>query len=343
VPRAVRAGRLARRRRGAAGHRRVTGELAPFGIAQQRGVERALAEVDGRGGLEVAGERRPVRLLVRDTRSQPDVAGQEALVLVRGPFDLLGLLGPCSPPVAMVRVAESREVPLVTGCQPLPPVGPVPLRHTWEVAPSEAERAREVLRALRTSPGRQVGLFLSNDRSAAPWLSAAVQAGYGAPGTYRPQGRDWSAAVRQAAQDGVQVVVAVTQAPEGIGLWLELARQGVRPRTAYASEAGLGSAWQAVVGQRADDVLTDLVHPLEGPATPQQVDEAVTAVSAELTRVLLDGLARARATTRTELAAALTGATARVAGTDVRFGGDRASRPPVRLGRWKGGRLHPVR
>jgi ABC-type branched-subunit amino acid transport system substrate-binding protein len=140
----------------------------------------------------------------------------------------------------------------------------------------------------------------------------------------------------------VQVVVAVTQPPEGIGLWEELRRQGVRPRAAYASEAGLGSAWYAAVGRQGDGTLTDLVHPLaDGPATPEEVDDAVAVLSSELTRVLLDGLRRARAPERPELRAALAGATAQVAGTDVRFDRDQASRLPVRLARWEDGLLRP--
>ena len=321
----------------------LTGVLAPFGRAQQRGVEQALDEVAAAGGVDVAGERRQVELLVRDTRSLPDVAGQQALILVRGPFRVVALLGPCTPPVAMVRVAESRQVPLVTGCQPLPPLGPVQLRHTWEVAPGERDRAEAVFDALAGARGRRVALFLSNDRAADPWTAAAARAGFDvAP--YRPQGQDWARAVSQAAADAADVVVAVTQPPEGIALWAELGAQGVDPELAYASEAGLGSGWYAAVGRAGEGTLTDVVH---GPAgsdgtRPVDPDEAVAAVSAELTRVLLDGLQRAAAAQRREVSDALTGASGSVAGRTVRFLGDHASRVPVRLGRWEDGRLVPV-
>jgi ABC-type branched-subunit amino acid transport system substrate-binding protein len=321
----------------------VSGVLAPLGAAQQRGVQRELDRVNAAGGVEVAGQRRRVELLVRDTRSLPDEAGQAALILVRGPFRPIALIGPCTPPVPMARVAESREVPLVTGCQPLPPVGPAPPRHTWEVAPTEDERARAVFAALRTSPSRRVGLFLSNDRSEAPWTTAGRRAGFDVVGTYRPLGQDWSSAVGQAAAADVEVVVAVTQPPAGIGLWRTLRAQGVEPRSAYASEAGLASAWYAAVGRDGDGTLTDVVHPsLSGRAAPAAVDDAVAAVSTELTRVLLDGLRRTTTEQRPALDAALAGVRTQVAGRQVRFLGDRASRLPVRLGRWEGGRLVPL-
>lgn len=321
----------------------LTGVLAPLGAAQQRGVERVLAGVNDAGGLEVAGERRRVELLVRDTGSLPDVAGQAALILVRGPARPIALIGPCTPPVPMVRVAESRAVPLVTGCQPLPPVGPAPPRHTWEVAPDEASRAAAAFAALRIAPARRVGLFLSNDRSEEPWRTAAGRAGFEVADTYRPLGQDWSAAVQDAAADRVEVVVAVTQPPEGISLWRDLSASGLERRSAYASEAGLGSAWYAAVGRDGDGTLTDLVHPsVSGPAVPVEVDAAVTTVSSELTRVLLDGLRETQGVERPDLDAALAGVATEVAGRPVRFLGGRASRLPVRLARWEGGRLVPL-
>ena len=66
------------------------------------------------------------------------------------------------------------------------------------MAPAEQERAAAVFRALPSTPRGRVGLFLSNDRSAVPWQGAATRAGSAVLGTYRPQGRDWSAAVAQA-------------------------------------------------------------------------------------------------------------------------------------------------
>ena len=321
----------------------VSGVLAPLGAAQQRGVQRELDRVNAAGGVEVAGERRRVEMLVHDTGSVPDVAGQAALILVRGPSRPIALIGPCTPPVPMVRVAESRGVPLVTGCQPLPPVGPAPPRSTWEVAPAEDERARAVLAALATSPTGRVGLFLTHDRSEVPWTSAGRRAGADVVGTYRPQGQDWSSAVAQAAADGVEVVVAVTQPPAGIGLWQALRAQGLSPRSAYASEAGLGSAWYAAVGGTADGTLTDVVHPsVPARAAPAEVDDAVATVSSELTHVLVDGLRRTTTAQRPALDAALAGVGTEVAGRPVRFLGDRASRLPVRLGRWDGGRLVPL-
>ena len=211
------------------------------------------------------------------------------------------------------------------------------------MAPDDVSRAAAAFAALRTSASRRVGLFLTNDRAEQPWTAAGERAGFDVVATYRPLGPDWSAAVAQAAADGVEVVVAVTQPPAGIALWQALRAAGLERRAAYASEAGLGSAWYAAVGRDGDGTVTDLVHPsTTAPARPPQLDAAVTELSTELTQVLLDGLRRTRAPERAELDAALAGVRTEVAGEQVRFLGDRASRLPVRLARWQDGRLVPL-
>lgn len=327
----------------------LTGVLAPYGAAQQRGAQQVVDQVNADGGWQVDGRRRALELLVRDTRSQPDVAGQQALLLVRGPFDVVVLLGPCAPPVTMVRVAESRGVPLVSGCQPLPPVGTAALERTWEVAAAEAERAAAVFEGLRAARGRRVALFLSNDRPGEAYALAAARSGFDLVGTYRPHGADWAAAVTGAAGQRADLVVAITQAPEGIGLWRELAAQGVRPELAYASEAASGSAWYRAVGPSAEGTLTDAVHSSTGGTGPGSAgpgpggaDDAVAAVAGDLTRVLLDGLRRASPPTRDGVSAGLALATGTVDGTPVRFTADQVSRLPHRLARWQDGQLVPV-
>jgi branched-chain amino acid transport system substrate-binding protein len=320
----------------------LTGVLAPLGQAQQQGVQDALARVNAAGGVDVGGEQRQVEVVIRDTRSLPEVAGQAALVLVRGRFDVAALLGPCAPPAAVVRVAESRDVPLVSGCEPLPPLGPTPLQHTWQVSPDEGERALAVLAAMSSARSDRVALFLSNDRSEEVYADAARQAGLQLTGSYRPNGRSWDEAVSAARADGAGLVVAVTQAPEGIELWGELRAQRWRPELAYSSEAGLSSAWWRAVGRDGEGVLADVVHPraLDG-GSPDAVDRGVEAVSEELTRVLLDAVDGSPVSAREAINTSLAGAGGIVAGTPVAFVGSPRSDTPPALGRWRDGTLMP--
>lgn len=322
----------------------LTGVLAPLGQAQQEGVQQALARVNAAGGVDVGGEQRQVEVVVQDTRSLPEVAGQAALVLVRGRFDVAALLGPCAPPATVVRMAEARDVPLVSGCEPLPALGPVPLQHTWQVAPDESERAAAVLRAVTSSGAQRVALFLSNDRSETVYADAARQTGLQLTGPHRPNGSSWREAVSAARAEGAGALVAVTQAPDGIALWRELRTQHWQPQRAYSNEAGMGSAWFAEVGRDSEGVLTDLVHPraLGHDGGSSAVDRGVTAVSDEITQVLLDALDGSPVSTREAVNASIADAGGIVAGAPVSFTGSSLSRTPYAMARWHEGALSPV-
>ncbi|CAN5220137.1 hypothetical protein BH24ACT10_BH24ACT10_00590 [soil metagenome] len=217
------------------------------------------------------------------------------------------------------------------------------------MAPAEADRAATVFACLRAARGRRVALFLSNDRPGDAYTQAADRSGFDVVGTYRPVGTDWATAVSEAVGQRADVVVAITQAPEGIALWHELTAQGLRPELAYASEAASGSAWYRAVGPAAEGTLTDAVHPPPAGAGrgrarpgPGGADDAVATVSSDLTRVLLDALQKASSPTRDGVNAGLAQATGSVDGTTVRFTADHASRVPHRLARWQAGELVPV-
>lgn len=52
----------------------LTGEGSDIGLSQRRGAELAIKEVNDLGGLEIDGKKIPVKAVVRDTETQPDVA-----------------------------------------------------------------------------------------------------------------------------------------------------------------------------------------------------------------------------------------------------------------------------
>lgn len=310
----------------------LSGPVAAFGHAQRRGLERAVARVNRRGGVDVAGERREVELVVLDHRGDADVAGQRALVLVRRRAPVAALLGACAPPLTVVRVAEAREVPLVSGCGPLPlPDTPVAPGHTWQLGPGEGEHAAAVVAALGPAAHGPVALLTTAGRSASAHAAALAAAGQAVAGTWArgpagPQGAaGWQEAVHAAQQAGATRVLALTEPPDGLALWRELDRQGWRPRAAYVRDAGLTGAWPSLRG--GDGVLTDL----HGPPgrTPEQVAEQA---AGQAMQVLLDALSQAGSARRGDVDRAL-------AGTAARLLGSPGPGTPPQLGVWRDGGL----
>ena len=70
----------------------LSGPLASFGAFQRWGYERAVAEINRAGGVSVSRTRRPVRLLIRDDRSDANVGSSniETLLSREGAQALLG-------------------------------------------------------------------------------------------------------------------------------------------------------------------------------------------------------------------------------------------------------------
>jgi branched-chain amino acid transport system substrate-binding protein len=316
----------------------LSGPLAPFGQAQERGIRAALDEANEAGGVDVGGEQREVRLEVADDHGSADAAGQFAWSFVLGRAEVTALLGVCSPPRTVLTVAEARDVPLLAACGPLPSTGsPAPAAWLWERGPSEPARARAVGQALAASGGTRLAVFLSPGHDAAPWTTAAEAHGLAVAGTWtapetarRERGStDWSGPLGQARAAGADLVVAVTDFPDGAALWRQLAGSGLAPRRAYASEAGLSSVWRAAVGDAAEGTLTDLHGDLaQGP------DAALEQAARQATQTLLDALSAAGSDRREAVNAALPTVGARLTGTQ---GGQ-----PARLGQWRGDRLVPL-
>jgi ABC-type branched-subunit amino acid transport system substrate-binding protein len=312
----------------------LSGPVADFGGAQQRGIEAALARANDAGGVDVGGEQRRVELVVVDDEGNPDVAGQRALVLVRRQEPSAALLGACAPAVTLVRVAEARQVPLVSACGPLPqPDSPVPVASTWQLGPSPGAHAAAVAAALGPPGSGPVALVVSPGRSPAAWASALAAAGQPLAGTWTrgPGGRaGWEVTAAQVRASGATRVLAVTDPPDGLLLWQAVVQQGWQPRAAYVRDAGLSTSWIRAVGEAGEGVVTDLVG--DAGSTPEQAVEEASAVA---TDVVLVALSRAGSARRSDIAEAL------AAGPAVLLGTPDAGPPPV-LGTWRDGGLEQL-
>lgn len=307
----------------------LSGPLAAFGAAQRRGVQAVVDRANAGAGVRVGGEPRQVRLVVLDDRGDADVAGQRALVLVRGRDAAAALLGACAPPVTVVLVAEAREVPLVSGCGPLPlPARAVPPAHTWQLGPDDDAHAAAVATALVARGRGPVAVLGTAGRATAAHTAALAASGAEISGVWSrgpagPQGTaGWREAVEAARTSGATRVLALTEPPDGLLLWQELARQGWRPDAAYVRDAGLTPGWPGLPA--ADGVLTDLHG-----SSPAEGAEAGAAAAAQ---ALLDALGRAGSARRVDIGEALAGGPARLLGSS---GGGSAPQ----LGSWQDGVL----
>src|SRR5262249_38676198 len=98
----------------------LSGPLAGFGSFQKWGYSRAVEEVNKAGGIVIDGKKLPVRLVLRDDKTDPNVTAANTESLLSRD-KAVAMLGSCTPALvnAGALVAERKKIPLVTACNPL--------------------------------------------------------------------------------------------------------------------------------------------------------------------------------------------------------------------------------
>jgi branched-chain amino acid transport system substrate-binding protein len=144
----------------------LTGPLVGEGQLTEQGYEMWLNWVNGRGGIQVAGVRHQVRLVLEDDQSRPDVAQALAADLVTqdGAQFLLGPYGSDST-ARVAQVAEQYHVPLVEGSGAAQAIFEHGYRYTFGVLSLTDKYFAGILEmAARFSPRpRTIALLSAND------------------------------------------------------------------------------------------------------------------------------------------------------------------------------------
>ncbi|MEM7583954.1 MAG: ABC transporter substrate-binding protein [Acidobacteriota bacterium] len=101
----------------------LTGDSASYGVANLQGVELAIDQINQRGGILLDGRKRPIELLVRDTKAVPETSLEAALELINRD-QVVALVGPFQSetaiPVAVA--AEQAGVPMLSPASSHPEV-----------------------------------------------------------------------------------------------------------------------------------------------------------------------------------------------------------------------------
>jgi len=121
----------------------LSGTLAGFGMYQKWGYETAVNDINKAGGLSIDGKKMPVRLVIRDDKTDPNsTAGNTETLISRD--KVTAMLGSCTPALvnAGALVAERRKVPLVAGCNPIKAFTAVrKWQYAWTIFFDEADLA----------------------------------------------------------------------------------------------------------------------------------------------------------------------------------------------------------
>jgi branched-chain amino acid transport system substrate-binding protein len=266
-----------------------TGPLAPFGETDAF----VLASVRKRiaGGISIGGTKHPVRIVVKDSQSSSNRAGEVASDLILK--DKIDLMLVSSTPETTNPVSDQCElngVPCISTVTPwqawfFPRKGDPAKGFEWtyhffwgleDVIASYSA----IWATIETN--KIVGGLFPNDGDGNAWGDAAhglppalAKEGYNVidPGRYEDLTTDFSAQISKFKSAGAQIITGVPIPPDFKNFWTQAAQQGLRPKIASIAKAVLFPSAVEAIGKSAYGLTTEVWwspnHPFSSPLTHQ--------------------------------------------------------------------------
>lgn len=306
-----------------------TGVLAPFGEGDEfvlRGLRKVLAN-----GLTVAGKTYPVRIIDKDSQSNPNRAAEVAAALIKS--DKVDLMLAASTADTVNPVADQCEINRVpcisTDCPWEPyffgrgakPDGGFNWTYHFFWGLSDLINVYTAMWG-RVASNRTVGALWPNDaegnafadakRGFPPELAAR---GFKLvdPGRFQPGANDFSAQIGAFKSAGVEILTGVLPPPAFATFWSQAAQQGFKPKVATIAKALLFPAAVETLGERGLGLTSEVwwspSHPFKSGLTGESAAQFCAAYEAAgkrpwtqplgfrhaLFEVAIDVLKRARA------------------------------------------------
>ena len=339
----------------------LSGALASFGSFQKWGYEHAVAEVNAAGGIGIGGERRKVRLIVRDDKTDANVASSNVDTLISADH-ADALLGSCTPPlvIAASLAAERNGTPMVSGCAPLVSFrGAKQWNWAWDLFfndPDLAEAPFRTLQDLKVETNRRIAILHDNSADGSVvggklWPELAAKYGYQvvANAAFPIDTTDFGASVQQARISGADILLVDTVTPQMVSIRKQMAAAGFVPKVLVMEKGAEPAQFAEAVGALADGVMVggywDPSFEFAGAAalgaafsseTGHSVSQHI-ADSYTAARVLLDAIAAAGSLDHRKVNAAIA-ATDRVYPVGkVKFGENHAAALEIAQLQWQGG------
>lgn len=306
----------------------LTGPLGIFGPPIQAGYEQAVADINAAGGIDVGGTKRPIKLVVKDSKSDPTVVTSTAKSLINDD-KAVALLGSVTPPLTIPFsvVADSEQIPAIS---PLTPTlawlgaNKDGWKYAYDVFVDEKEQTLVNFKASDlVQTNKKVALFTDTEEDGKAmgglWEAQAPAAGYQV--VYRaefPVGTtDFSQFIQKAKDAQAEVMIAQVIPPDAAALWKQMKSLGYAPKTAWPEKGGTVGFPQAA-GPTADGAsVFGWWSPTNGNVGGQKVYDANKATfgdglgtqavvaSYAMVQVLADAVTRAGSTDADKVNAAL--------------------------------------
>jgi branched-chain amino acid transport system substrate-binding protein len=340
----------------------LSGPLAGFGLYQKWGYETAVRDVNKAGGITVDGKKLPVRLVLRDDKTDSNATASNTETLISRD-KVTAMLGSCTPALvnAGALVAERRKVPLVAGCDPLQAFKSVrKWQYAWVMFFDEADLATapfRMMKDLNLQTNRKITILADNGPDGGLiggkfWPEAAKADGYAVVQntSFPVDSQQFTSMVAEAKSNGADIVLVGAIPPQAIAMRKQMASAGFTPKILVMEKGAEPEFFAQATGKLSNGVLVggywDPSFPYPGAADLAKRFEAETkqtqsqhiADSHAAAQVLLDAIAVAGSTDREKINAAIAKTNKSYVVGPVKFDASNTSAIPITVMQWQNGK-----
>jgi branched-chain amino acid transport system substrate-binding protein len=250
----------------------MSGPLAGFGAYEKWAIEKAVAEVNDAGGLDVGGEKMTVKTILRDDKSDPNVASSNVDTLINKD-GAVAIIGPIVPTVgnAAALAAEKNGIPYLETGNPIEPFIAVKADSGgWKyafnffvLAPPVAENAYKFPADLGMETNMKT--FISVDNSPdGPVFGPAAEAAAKANGwevvgmeTHPASQTEFNSLISKMKESGADYVYVLGDTPTFIALRKQMDAAGYEPKILYFQRGAQLQEFADAAGDLANGVTLE--------------------------------------------------------------------------------------
>lgn len=355
-----------------------TGPLAAFGEAD-KWVISSLQE-KFKGGIDIAGKKYPVRIILKDSQSSPNRAGEVANDLIlKEKIDLMLVSSTPETANPVSDACELNEVPCISTVVPWQPwffgrggkpqTGFKWTYHLFWGLEDVIANFSNGWKSVQTN--KKVGGLFPNDGDGNAWGDKEL--GFPKPlarmgfsltdtGRYQNMNQDFSAQIAAFKKEGVEIVTGVMIPPDAKTFLTQAKQQGFKPKVITLGKALLFPGAIEALGDLGDGLTTEVWwspwHPFKSTITGMSAKELCGAYEVQtkkqwtqplgfshaLFEVAVDALKRSKDSSKPAIRDAIAATSINTIVGPVKWGGQgpfkNVSKTPLVLGQWVKGTKH---
>ncbi len=341
----------------------LSGALASFGSFEKWGYQHAVKAVNAKGGIDVGGSKRKVKLVLLDDKTDPNVTVNNVTKLITEKH-VDALLGSCTDglvePGALI--ANRNKVPMVTSCAATNTFGgTAKWKYAWDLffnSEDLTETPFNTVDELGLKTNKKVAIIHSNGPNETvigdqEWPKWAAKHGWTVTSktSLAPDTTQFTSAVAEAKQSGADMVLAVFPPPAAIALRKQMKASDYTPKLLSIEEGGEPEAFAKALGPLANGIMVggywDPSFPYPGASQIRKDFESETgqtfsqhiADTSTAANVLFDAMARAKSVDKEKVNAEIAKTDKTYVVGPIKFGSDHTSTLPMVETQWQNGKV----